>query len=57
MNEANSIIPYGGRDREFLLPQITGRTLSVLGRSITSKELFNTMGYVLKDNFTGRWSE
>lgn len=45
MAEANANIPQHGLYRDDLLPQITGRTMSVVGRSTGLKSFFKNIGY------------
>ena len=49
MESANGMIPQGAIERRFLLPQITGRGMSILGRSRSSADLFASLNYGLQD--------
>ena len=49
MEKANSMIPSKALERRFLLPQITGRGMSILGRSRSSADLFASLNYGLQD--------
>lgn len=49
MNQANSMIPTRAIERRYLLPQITGRGMSILGRTMFGKELFSALGYGIQD--------
>ena len=49
MEKANNMIPSKAIEHRFLLPQITGRGLSILGRSRSSADLFASLNYGLQD--------
>lgn len=49
MEEANSMIPRRAVERRFLLPQITGRAMSILGRSRGVSDVFASLNYGLQD--------
>lgn len=49
MEEANSMIPRRAVERRFLLPQITGRGMSILGRSRGISDVFASLNYGLQD--------
>lgn len=49
MNDANKQIPTKAIERSYLLPQITGRGMSILGRSAIGHELFSAIGYGIQD--------
>lgn len=49
MQEANSQIPTKAVERQYLLPQITGRGMSILGRSLIGHELLSSIGYGVQD--------
>ena len=49
MNEANAEIPTRATERSYLMPQITGRGMSILGRSLIGHELFSSIGYGIQD--------
>ena len=45
MDEANSMIPNKALDRDYMLPQISGRTMSVLSNTLRNKELQTGLKY------------
>ena len=49
MEKANNMIPSKAIEHRFLLPQITGRGMSILGRSRSSADLFASLNYGLQD--------
>lgn len=49
MNESNAEIPTKAVGRSYLMPQITGRGMSILGRSLIGHELFSSIGYGIQD--------
>ena len=49
MEKANTMIPSKAIERRYLLPQITGRGMSILGRSRSSADLFASLNYGLQD--------
>lgn len=51
MQEANSMIPTRALNRSYLMPQITGRGLSILARTSFGSNLFGALGYGVKDAF------
>lgn len=57
MDEANSMIPARAIDRRYLLPQITGRGMQVLGRSRSLLDVQTALGYMFQDVFTAKFAE
>ena len=49
MEEANSMIPSGATEHKYLLPQITGRGMAILGRSRSISDIFSSLNYGLQD--------
>ena len=49
MEKSNSMIPRGAVERRYLLPQITGRGMSILGRTRGITDIFTTVNYTLQD--------
>lgn len=49
MEKANSMIPQKALERRYLLPQITGRGMSILGRSRAAADVFSALNYGLQD--------
>lgn len=49
MDKANSMIPQGAIERNYLMPQITGRGMSILGRSRGAVDLLAALNYALLD--------
>ena len=49
MEKANSMIPQKALERRYLLPQITGRGMSILGRSRSAADMFASLNYGLQD--------
>jgi hypothetical protein len=49
MEKSNSMIPQGAVERRYLLPQITGRGMSILGRSRGVTDVFSALNYGLQD--------
>lgn len=49
MEKSNSMIPSGAVERRYLLPQITGRGMSILGRSRGITDIFSALNYGLQD--------
>lgn len=57
MDDANSRIPQKGGRRDYLMPQITGRGFSILGRTCTSLNMFKAIKYGAQDFFGVKFSE
>ena len=49
MSEANSYIPQRALTRSYLMPQITGRQMSIYGRSRSVSDMFNAINYQIQD--------
>lgn len=57
MDEANSMIPARAIERQFLMPQITARGMSALGRSRSLLDLQIALKYQFQDVFTTKFAE
>lgn len=55
--EADAMIPQRAINREMLLPQVTGRTLSIIGSSLRNGEIWTAIKYPFKNVLTAEYAE
>lgn len=55
--EADAMIPQRAINREMLLPQVTGRALSIIGSSLRNGEIWTAIKYPFKNVLTAEYAE